>query len=115
MKNLLNQFVVLFESNDNFQRKMGSYERAIKTEDWAFMRDAIMMMQGQMAMDMFSRAHTLLDQHEKDVVQQTYYNINQILTFLLDPDKWIKRRHGKWATALSNLKGKVNPNQTEGD
>jgi len=71
------------------------------------------MMKGQMAIDMFSHKHTLLDETEKDIVQRTYYNINQILTFLSEPDKWVKKR-SKWSQALSNL-GKGKPNQKEGD
>jgi len=72
-----------------------------------------MLIKGQMAIDMFSRKFTLLDETEKNIVQQTYYNINQILTFLSEPDRWVKKR-GKWAQALSNL-GKGKPNQKEGD
>lgn len=93
---------------------MGAYERALKTEEWAFLRDAIMLMRGQMAVDMFSRHYTNLDETEKDVVQRTYYNINQMLEFLSEPEKWIRKR-SRWEQALSNLKGKVKPNQREGE
>ena len=76
--------------------------------------DAVLLIRGQMAVDMFSRSHTNLDEAEKDVVQRTYYNINQILEFLSEPEKWIRKR-SKWEQALSNLKGKVKPSQQEGE
>lgn len=66
-------------------------------------------MQGQMGLDMFSYRHTLLDEVEKDVVQRSYYNINQILSFLMNPTLWVKRRNVK--TFLSDQFGKVKPNQ----
>ena len=62
---------------------------------------------------MFSRKHTQLTDREKDVVQRTYYNINQILDFLLDPLGKIKKQ-SKWLQ--TNLKptsstGRDKPNQ----
>lgn len=86
----------------------------LNTPDWNFLKDAILLIRGQMAVDMFSRHHTNLDETEKDVVQRVYYNINQILEFLLEPEKWIRKR-SKWEQALSNLKGKVKPSQQEGE
>jgi len=60
-----------------------------------------------MATDMFSRKYTDLDVKEKDVRQRTYYNIDQMITFLLNPTGWIKKR-SKWQL-LTNLKGKGKP------
>jgi len=85
----------------------------LNSEDWKFLVDAIMLIKGQMAIDMFSRKYTLLDETEKDIVQRTYYNINQILTFLSEPERWVKKR-SRWTQTLSNL-GKVKPNQQEGE
>lgn len=113
MRSLLKEFIVLFHSNDGFQRKLGSYQRAIKSEDWAFLRDVLLTIKGEMAVDMFSYKHTILDIKEKDVLQRTYYNIDQILDFLLKPEDWV-RKQSKWERALSDLKGKVKPNQTGG-
>ena len=92
MQNLVRQFETLFNSHDGFKQKLGSYSRAMKTEDWQFLVDAIRIIQGQMALDMFSLRHTKLTQSEKDVVQRTYYNIYQILDFLVNPQGWINKR-----------------------
>jgi len=52
-------------------------------------------MKGVMASDMFSRTFTDLDQTEKDVMQKTYYQMDQILVFLLNPSGWMKRK-SRW-------------------
>jgi len=92
MKNLVSIFEKLFNSDDGFSRKAQHYTRAMQTEEWRFLVDAIRLIQGQMAVDMFSKQHTKLTEAEKDVVQKTYYNINQILDFLVNPQAWINRR-----------------------
>ena len=92
MKNLVQIFEKLFNENDAFARSAQDYTRALKDHNWKFMVDAIQMIQGQMAVDMFSKKFTELTETEKDVVQKTYYNINQILDFLINPQGWINRR-----------------------
>lgn len=93
MKNLVSIFEKLFNTNDEFKRQAQNYTRALKTEEWKFLVNAIQLIQGQMAVNMFSKKHTDLSKTEKDVVQKTYYNINQILDFLVSPQNWITRRN----------------------
>jgi len=95
VKALLNQFIELFDNEEEYQRRLANYQRVLKTEEWAFLRDTLMTIKGVMAGDMFSRRFTDLDQQEKDVAQKTYYQIDQILTFLLNPSAWIKKR-SRW-------------------
>jgi hypothetical protein len=92
VKNLINQFVKIFENNDEFQRRMDAYDRMLKTEEWQFLRDVLLTIKGTMLNDMFSHTFTNLDKEEKDITQKTYYNISQIFDFLLEPTKWIKRK-----------------------
>jgi len=92
MRNLVNIFEKLFNENDEFARQVQDYTRALKTPQWKFLNDAMLMVRGQMAQDMFSKKYTNLSETEKDVVQKTYYNINQILDFLVNPQGWINRR-----------------------
>ena len=101
MKNLLNQFAEYFEKNEEFQRELVDFQRAIKSKQWKFYGRLLMTIKGIMANDMFSRGYTNLSQEEKDVMQRTYYNIDQMLTFLLDPLAWIRKR-SKWSN-LTNL------------
>jgi len=66
-----------------------------------------MMIRGVMASEMFSRRFTDLDQQGKDVEQKTYYQMDQILRFLLNPAEWVKRR-SRWQqlNPMAKAKGK---------
>ena len=92
MRNLVNIFEKVFNSNDEFARQASNYTRVLKTEEWGFLVNAIQLIQGQMSLDMFSREYTELSESEKDVLQKTYYQTMLILEFLSNPNGWIKRR-----------------------
>lgn len=107
MKNLLSQFIDLYDNEEEYRKQLARYSHATKTKEWAFFRDTLMMIKGVMASDMFSRRFTDLDQQEKDVNQRTYRNIDQILTFLLNPSGWIKKRSGwQQLNPMAKAKGK---------
>lgn len=114
MKNLIKQFSDLFAENEEFQRRLGNYTRALKTEEWKFLRDALFMIRSEMAIHMFSKSYTQLDKVEKDIVQRTYYNINQMVDFLQDPKRWVSKTT-KWKQNFTQFKGKVTPNQKKGE
>ena len=105
IKNLLNQFVQFYEKNEEFQQQMEHLQRAIQTEEWKFYTQLLMTIKGIMATDMFSKQHTILNEKEKDIVQRTYYNIDQMLTFLVNPLGWMEKR-SKWRNLTTNLKRK---------
>ena len=113
MRNLVKIFEDLFHEHEGFQRDATDFSRAMKTEQWKFLVDAVLMVRGQMAEDMFSYQYTNSDPIEKDVAQRTYYNINQILDFLIDPNRWVKKK-SKIKQAYANLASKVQPNRKEG-
>lgn len=92
MRNLVKIFETTFNHYDEFARRAQDYSRVMKSPEWKFLKDAILIIRGQMAEDMFSKKYTELTETEKDVVQKTYYNINQILDFLVNPQGWINRR-----------------------
>jgi hypothetical protein len=92
MKNLLKSFYQLFKQNEEFQQKVGAYDRALKTEEWKFLKDTIYVIKGEMLSEMFSQHHTELSATEKDILQRTYYNVNRIMDYLLNPMGWIKNR-----------------------
>ena len=58
-----------------------------------------------MATDMFSKHYTALPPGDKDVMQKTYYNIDQMLNFLMNPISWMKKT-SKWQVFQTNLKRK---------
>jgi len=112
MKNLLAQFVTYFNESEEFQRELAALERVIKSKEWQFFKTMLLSMQGIMANDMLSKHYTNLDQTEKDVMQKTYYNINQMLMFFMSPFGWVKKR-SKWKEVLKAVPdsiGKGMPN-----
>lgn len=103
MKNLLAQFIQIYQTDAEFQREINNFQLAIKSHQWKFYKQMLLIIKGIMANDMFSKQFTTLDTKEKDIAQRTYYNIDQILTFLLDPLKWIEKK-SKWQGAVKHLK-----------
>ncbi len=92
MRKLVNIFEKAFNSNEEFARQAASYDRALNTEEWKFLVNAIHLIKGQMSLDMFSREYTEMSESEKDILQKTYYQTMLILEFLIDPKTWINRR-----------------------
>ncbi len=103
MKSLLTQFVHFYQTDPEFQREINNFQLAIKSHQWKFYKQMLLIIKGIMQMNMFSKQFTTLDIKEKDIVQRTYYNIDQILMFLLDPLKWIEKK-SKWQNAIKYLK-----------
>ena len=92
MRNLVNIFEKVFNSNEEFARQAQDYTRVIKTKEWGFLVNAIQLIKGQMSLDMFSKQYTDLDKKEKDVMQKTYYQTMLILEFLGNPQGWINKK-----------------------
>ena len=92
MRNLVNQFVQLCDTNEEFQRRMVAYETVLKTKQWKFVRDVFLTIKGKMLEDVFSETFTNLTAEEKDITQKTYHNINEILDFLSNPTRWVRRK-----------------------
>jgi len=86
------KFVEVYESNDAFRRKLEDYERAMKTPQWEFLRDSILVLRGNMANELLSLRFAKLDPNEKDVQQRVYYHFNQLLEFLEHPTEHIKNK-----------------------
>jgi hypothetical protein len=106
MKDLLKQFVVLFDTYDEYQRRLDAYQRVLKTEEWKFLRDTFVTLKATILSDMLSAQYTKLDEREKDVMQRTYYNINLILDFLSEPKKWIQYR-SRWNSVVDKIQSRA--------
>ena len=112
MRNLLGQVYKFIMSYDDVQRQMGNYERAMKTEEWKFLKDVILVIRSEMAKEYFSKSFTTKTPEEKDIIQKTYYHVNEILDFLLSPVGWVKKRTMKDPTRLG---GNIPTQRREGN
>lgn len=92
MQRLLNEFAKLYNSNTQFQNKFEQYARSLKSGDQEFYKDTLMILKVLMDEDMFSKKYTNLPAEEKDVLQRTYYNINLLFDYLLNPMDWMKKK-----------------------
>jgi hypothetical protein len=108
MKSLLSDFVVFYRAYDDFQQKVDQYQHAIESKEWSFFREHLLVIKSRMANNLLSKKFTELSATEKDIIQKTYYNINQIIDYLDNPVKWFKHRN-KLQQVLPNLKSKVKP------
>ena len=113
MRNLVNIFEKTFNSNDDFARQASSYSRALNTEDWKFLVNAIHLIKGQMSVDMFSREYTNMSASEKDVLQKAYYQTMLILEFLGNPKLWIHKKT-EYKQRIADLSKKNKSSNTGG-
>ena len=109
MKNLLTNFVVYYNRYDNFKHKVDQYQRAIESKEWAFFKEHLLVIKSQMANNLLSKKFTDMKSEDKDVIQKTYYNINQILDYLDSPLKWFKKRSRLQQVLKPNFKSKGKP------
>ena len=109
MKNLLTNFTVFYNTYDDFQRKVDQFQRAIESPEWEFYKEHLLVIKSQMANNLLSKKFTDMNAEDKDVIQKTYYNINQILDYLDSPLKWFKKRNRLQQVLKPNFKGKGKP------
>ncbi len=109
MKNLLNNFVVYYDSYDEFKHRVDQYQRVLESKEWAFFKEHLLVIKSEMANRMLTEKFTDMNAEDKDVLQKTYYNINQILDYLGSPVKWFRRRNRFKQVLKPNFKSKVKP------
>jgi len=109
MKSLLNNFVVYYDKYEEFQRKVDQYQRAIESKEWEFLKDTILVIKSEMYQQLLSKKFTDMNAGDKDVLQKTYYNVNQILDYLESPVRWFKRINRFKQVLKPNFKGKGKP------
>jgi len=109
VKSLLSNFTVFYKTYDDFQQQVDQYQRAVESKEWAFFREHLLVIKSQMANNLLSKKFTDMTSEEKDIIQKTYYNINQILDYLDSPVKWFKKRSRLQQVLKPNFKSKGKP------
>jgi len=109
VKSLLSNFTVFYKTYDDFQQQVDQYQRAVESKEWAFFREHLLVIKSQMANNLLSKKFTDMKSDEKDIIQKTYYNINQILDYLDSPVKWFKKRSRLQQVLKPNFKSKGKP------
>ena len=105
MKSLLRDIFDAHKQNDEFKRQLENYARYIELPEGRFVKDTFTVIKGTILLTMLSSSYTKLDPTEKDVMQRTFFNITQMLDFLLAPVKSVQKKESK----LQNLTNQRNP------
>lgn len=85
MQQFLNDLAKSYQVDDEFKSRVDNFQRALKSEEWRFFITLCMAMKNHMAVDMFTHKYTRLSADEKDVLQRTYANLNEVLDFFMRP------------------------------
>lgn len=105
-KSLVNHYAEYFKKSEEFQRELTNYDRFITGRNGKFTKKIFADMKGLAAHRMFSSEFTHLSAEEKDIQQRVGYHIFQILDFMLEPRKWMKKRLGILESFRSRLPSK---------
>jgi hypothetical protein len=109
VQKFLNQLAKSYKSDDEFKGRMDKFQRALKSEEWRFFITLCMAMKNHMATGMFKPEFTKLSAEEKDIVQRTFANMNEILDFFMGPLGWFQKKN-KFQIAVDRFK----PDQGKG-
>jgi hypothetical protein len=92
-KEALKNFVLICYSDEEYQRKLVSLERAARSKEWSIVIELLWTMKNNMASTLLtSDKLTQSDPQQKDITQQVYHEVNEIIDFLTSPTKWIGKK-----------------------
>ena len=85
MESILREISVTYWRGNNDDRKLTNYVAMRQHPGWPVLQEFLLLMRGTIAENMLSKRFTELDCTEKDIRQRTYYNMDEVIRFLLDP------------------------------
>jgi hypothetical protein len=92
-KKAIKNFVLLCSTNEEYERKLVSLERAVKSPEWSTVIEILWTIKNDMASELLASAKlTQLEANEKDTVQRVYHEVNEIIDFLTMPMKWVSKK-----------------------
>ncbi len=114
-KSLVNHYADYFKNSEEFQHELTNYDRFIAGRNGKFVKKIFADMKGLAAHRMFTSEFTHLSAEEKDVQQRVGYQLFQILDFLLEPRKGMRKRLGllEQLTSKSKIKSKTKKGETK--
>lgn len=110
---VLRELLNLYEKHDAFKQQLETYARQMESKDFQFFRDMLLTMKGVILADVFSASFSELGAADKDVMQRTYYQLNQWIDFLLGPMKVIQAKKNHLVQMPTVGKARPNPGRKE--
>jgi hypothetical protein len=102
MRKFLSEVAKSYQSDDAFKGRVDKFQRALKSEEWLFFITLCMAMKNHMATGMFKPEYTKLSAEEKDIIQRTFANMNELLDFFMSPLGWFQKK-GKFQIAAKRF------------
>jgi hypothetical protein len=112
MRSLISELLSTYEKYDEFKRKLQNYDNYITGEEGSFVRDVFRTTKLAITVEMFTARFTKLSAGEKDVQQRTFYQLDQMLDFLMAPMKVVNEKTKTMGTYGPQLMGAGKPNPT---
>ena len=110
MKNLISELLDTYDRYDEFKRKLQNYHNYIQSDEGEFVRDVFKTTKLAMNVEMFTARFTKLPASEKDIKQRTFYELDQMLDFLMAPMRVVNAKSKSMGTYGPKLMGAVKPN-----
>ena len=110
MKNLIRELLDTYDRFDEFKRKLQNYHNYITSDEGEFVRDVFRTTKVAMNVEMFSARFTKLPASEKDIKQRAFYELDQMLDFLMAPMRVVNEKSKGMSTYGPKLMGAVKPN-----
>jgi hypothetical protein len=110
MRNLINELLDTYNKYDEFKRKLQNYDNYIKSDEGAFVRDVLKTTKLAINVEVFTARFTKLSAVEKDVQQRTFYQLDQMLDFLMAPMRVVNEKSKSMKTYGPKLMGAAKPN-----
>ena len=101
-RNAVTELLRLYEKNDGFKQQLETYSRQLESKEFKFFRDMLLTMKGVILTDVFSKGFSELGAADKDVLQRTYYQLNQWIDFMIAPMKAINEKKDRLVQLNAN-------------
>jgi hypothetical protein len=115
MKNLISELLDTYNRYDEFKRKLQNYHNYIQSDEGEFVRDVFKTTKIAMNVEMFTARFTKLTAGEKDIKQRTFYELDQMLDFLMAPMRVVNEKSKSMGTYGPKIMGAGKPNPTGKD
>ena len=85
VKNIITQFMRVVSGDETTHRMMIDYKQSLGKPELEFLRTTLLTIKGLMAQNLLSKWATILPRDEKEIMIHVYYNVNNLIDFLLTP------------------------------
>ena len=110
-RNAVTELLRLYDKHDGFKQQLETYSRQMETKEFKFFRDMLLTMKGVILADVFSKGFSELGAADKDVLQRTYFQLNQWIDFMIAPMKAINEKKNR-LVQLNLTSGMARPSQS---